>query len=101
MCSAGAETSPEAFLHAFAPAGAGRHGPSPRAVEARQRRHWPASCRKAATVRLNEHLEHECGMTVFQHACKMGLEGIVSKRPGRAIAPADRWTGSSLSTPQR
>jgi bifunctional non-homologous end joining protein LigD len=33
-------------------------------------------------VRLNEHLEHDCGLTVFQHACKMGLEGVVSKRLG-------------------
>jgi hypothetical protein len=33
-------------------------------------------------ARLNEHLEHDCGLTVFQHACKMGLEGIVSKRLG-------------------
>jgi bifunctional non-homologous end joining protein LigD len=33
-------------------------------------------------VRLNEHLEQDCGLTVFQHACKMGLEGIVSKRLG-------------------
>jgi bifunctional non-homologous end joining protein LigD len=33
-------------------------------------------------VRLNEHLEHDCGLTVFQHACKMGLEGIVSKHLG-------------------
>jgi bifunctional non-homologous end joining protein LigD len=33
-------------------------------------------------MRLNEHLEHDCGVTVFQHACKMGLEGIVSKRLG-------------------
>jgi bifunctional non-homologous end joining protein LigD len=33
-------------------------------------------------VRLNEHLEHDCGPTVLQHACKMGLEGIVSKRLG-------------------
>jgi hypothetical protein len=33
-------------------------------------------------VRLNEHLEHDSGLTVFQHACKMGLEGIVSKRLG-------------------
>jgi bifunctional non-homologous end joining protein LigD len=31
---------------------------------------------------LNEHLEHDCGLTVFQHACRMGLEGIVSKRIG-------------------
>ena len=33
-------------------------------------------------VRLNEHLAHDCGLTVFQHACKIGLEGIVSKRLG-------------------
>jgi bifunctional non-homologous end joining protein LigD len=31
-------------------------------------------------LRLNEHLEHEDGAIVFRHACKMGLEGIVSKR---------------------
>jgi bifunctional non-homologous end joining protein LigD len=31
-------------------------------------------------VRLNEHLEHDCALTVFQLACRMGLEGIVSKR---------------------
>ena len=33
-------------------------------------------------VRLNEHLEHSDGLAVFQHACQMGLEGIVSKRLG-------------------
>ena len=33
-------------------------------------------------VRLNEHLAHSEGDVVFQHACKMGLEGIVSKRLG-------------------
>ena len=33
-------------------------------------------------VRLNEHLAHDYGLTVFQHASKMGLEGIVSKRLG-------------------
>ena len=33
-------------------------------------------------VRLNEHLEHPDGLTVFQHACQIGLEGIVSKRLG-------------------
>jgi hypothetical protein len=31
---------------------------------------------------LNEHLEHEDGEVVFRHACKLGLEGIVSKRLG-------------------
>jgi ATP-dependent DNA ligase len=30
-------------------------------------------------LRFNEHLEDD-GPTVFAHACKMGLEGIVSKR---------------------
>jgi hypothetical protein len=30
-------------------------------------------------LRLNEHLVEE-GPVVFEHACKMGLEGIVSKR---------------------
>jgi bifunctional non-homologous end joining protein LigD len=33
-------------------------------------------------VQLNEHLEHEDAEVVFRHACKMGLEGIVSKRLG-------------------
>ena len=33
-------------------------------------------------VRLNEHLEHPEGALVFQHACKLGAEGIVSKRLG-------------------
>ena len=33
-------------------------------------------------VRLNDHMEHPEGAVVFQHACKMGLEGIVSKRLG-------------------
>jgi bifunctional non-homologous end joining protein LigD len=31
---------------------------------------------------LNEHLEHPEGAVVSQHAFKMGLEGIVSKRLG-------------------
>ena len=33
-------------------------------------------------VRLNEHLAHDCGLTVFQPACQLGCEGIVSKRIG-------------------
>jgi len=31
-------------------------------------------------IRFNEHLEAEDGESVFRHACKLGLEGIVSKR---------------------
>jgi bifunctional non-homologous end joining protein LigD len=33
----------------------------------------------AAGIRFNEHMEGD-GETVFRHACKFGLEGIVSKR---------------------
>jgi bifunctional non-homologous end joining protein LigD len=32
-------------------------------------------------IRFDEHLEGD-GETVFRHACKLGLEGIVSKRLG-------------------
>jgi ATP-dependent DNA ligase len=37
--------------------------------------------RAAPGLRLNEHIEVD-GATVFAHACKLGLEGIVSKRKG-------------------
>jgi bifunctional non-homologous end joining protein LigD len=47
------------------------------------RRPWRAILRQSRHgVRLNEHLEHDCGLTVFQHACALGCEGIVSKRLG-------------------
>ncbi|HEY7242625.1 MAG TPA: DNA ligase [Xanthobacteraceae bacterium] len=36
--------------------------------------------RAAPSVRFNEHLDEEDGPLVFHHACKLGLEGIVSKR---------------------
>ena len=35
--------------------------------------------RAAPGLRLNEHMEED-GPLVFHHACKLGLEGIVSKR---------------------
>jgi bifunctional non-homologous end joining protein LigD len=46
--------------------------------------------RAAPGLRFNEHMDEEDGALVFAHACKMGLEGIVSKRrdsryrPGRS-----------------
>ena len=36
--------------------------------------------RASSGLRFNEHLDDEDGPLVFQHACKLGLEGIVSKR---------------------
>jgi ATP-dependent DNA ligase len=38
--------------------------------------------RAGAGIRFNDHLEWEDAETVFQHACRLGLEGIVSKRLG-------------------
>jgi bifunctional non-homologous end joining protein LigD len=46
-------------------------------------------------ILLNEHFEHD-GPTVFAHACRLGLEGIVSKRkdsPYRSGRTAD-WIKS-------
>jgi bifunctional non-homologous end joining protein LigD len=37
--------------------------------------------RAASGLRLNEHMEED-GPLVFYHACKLGFEGIVSKRKG-------------------
>jgi hypothetical protein len=36
---------------------------------------WCCECQPKRGVRLNEHMEHPEGAVVFQHACKMGLEG--------------------------
>ena len=45
------------------------------------RRRLPAcSDARRPGLRFNEHLDEEDGPLVFAHACKMGLEGIVSKR---------------------
>jgi ATP-dependent DNA ligase len=35
--------------------------------------------RAAPGLRFNEHLNEQDGPLVFAHACKLGLEGIVSK----------------------
>jgi bifunctional non-homologous end joining protein LigD len=38
--------------------------------------------RAGHAICFNDHIEEEDGETVFRHACKLGLEGIVSKRKG-------------------
>ena len=61
----------------------------------------PLEVRKAASIlakarpgiRLNEHIEGN-GEIVFRHACKLGLEGIVSKRKDFPTAPAASPIGS-------
>ncbi len=37
-----------------------------------------------AALRYSDHLEGPDGPSLFRHACRMGLEGIVSKRADRA-----------------
>jgi ATP-dependent DNA ligase len=38
--------------------------------------------RSAIGLELNEHIDDEDAARVFEHACKLGFEGIVSKRKG-------------------
>ena len=45
----------------------------------------------------NEHTDED-GATVFRHACKLGLEGIVSKRLSATTNRAHRGTGSRSRT---
>jgi hypothetical protein len=44
-------------------------------------------------LQLNEHIA-EPGEIVFRHACKLGFEGIVSKRSARPMCRAARDIGS-------
>ena len=47
-------------------------------------------------LRLNEWLDDVDGPTIFEHACKLGLEGIVSKRKGSRYRSgrSDDWLKS-------
>jgi ATP-dependent DNA ligase len=69
----------------------GRYIDTPPRLDGQDLRREPLETRKATLasllrgslpgLRLNEHLAHD-GESVFRHACKVGLEGIVSKRLG-------------------
>jgi bifunctional non-homologous end joining protein LigD len=91
---------PQAFLYAF----------DLLELNGKDLRREPIEVRKATLasilrknrpgVRLNEHLEHPAGDVVFRHACKMGLEGIVSKRLGsRYRSGRSQKPGSAGGTP--
>ena len=71
-------------------------GPSPGAViRSKVRKATLASTLAKARhgIRFNDHIESD-GPTVFAHACKMGLEGIVSKRRDCVTARDARRIGS-------
>ena len=44
-------------------------------------------------IRFNEHLEHDCGLTVFHHACKMASKASCRSGSARAIGQAGRQIG--------
>jgi bifunctional non-homologous end joining protein LigD len=62
------------------------HGIRPRpcataaALEGRKATLASVLAKAGPDLRLNEHLDQEDGEAVFRYACKLGLEGIVSKR---------------------
>ena len=65
-------------------------------LDGRDLRREPLEYRKAALARLlrnaksglqlSEHIEDHPGPIVFKHACRLGLEGIVSKRRELALS---------------
>jgi bifunctional non-homologous end joining protein LigD len=48
-------------------------------------------------LQFNQHLAYP-GDVVFAHACKMGLEGIVSKRPIEVLKSEPRFSFEVIST---
>ena len=52
-------------------------------------------------VRLNEHLEYPDGDVVFRHACKLGCEGIVSKRLGSRYRSGQSSRLAEVQEPER
>jgi len=50
-------------------------------------------------LRINEHLDYP-GDMVFRHACKMGLEGIVSKRLGSYYRSGRTWDWLKFKNPE-
>jgi bifunctional non-homologous end joining protein LigD len=73
---------PKAFLYAFDLLELNGTDLRPEPIDVRKATLASIVRKSRSGVRLNEHLEHPEGALVFQHACKMGLEGIVSKRLG-------------------
>src|SRR5262249_16047414 len=67
------------FLYAFDLIELNAHDLRPDPLEVRKATLASIVAKAGAGIRFNEHIEGD-GPTVFAHACKMGLEGIVSKR---------------------
>jgi hypothetical protein len=70
--------------HRRASGGHGQRGLLPRCAASRFEVHKATLAsvlvKVSPGIRLNEHIQHEDGEIVFHYACKLGLEGIASKR---------------------
>jgi bifunctional non-homologous end joining protein LigD len=58
--------------------------------------------RSASGIQLNDHMEHDDGALVFEHACRLRLEGIVSKHkrsPYRSGRTADWLKAKNPNAP--
>ena len=49
-------------------------------------------------IRYSEHFE-QAGGTMLSHACRMGLEGVISKQVTPLIAAGARFPGSNQNAP--
>jgi bifunctional non-homologous end joining protein LigD len=79
------------FLYDLRPDRIERRRPAAYPLEGRKATLEMILAKAGAGIRFNEHMEGD-GETVFRHACKLGLEGIVSKRkesPYRSGRSAD------------
>jgi bifunctional non-homologous end joining protein LigD len=64
----------------------------PQPLEQRKPRLQKLLTKAPAAIQYNEHLEGD-GAAIFAHACKLGFEGIVSKRRDRPYrsGPSKAW----------
>jgi ATP-dependent DNA ligase len=69
-------------------------------IEARTQALARLLCEAAPLLQLVKHIKLD-GPLVFEHACKLGAEGIVSKRAARAMSAAPATIGAMSRTRQR
>jgi bifunctional non-homologous end joining protein LigD len=81
-----------AFLYAFDLIELDGDDLRPEPLEKRKAKLARLLVRVRSGVRLNEHLEAD-GSLVFEQACRMGLEGMVSKRKGSPYRSGAASTG--------
>ena len=94
MCGQNNGNEPDRTFHASL-----RFSPSRKAIDS-------SSTRTASSMGMTGRasktkagsIEQNCGPLIFLHACKFGLEGIVSERATRFIVRAVRRTGSNRKT---